>query len=260
MAALIFEGPPGVGKTFSGTAIALVLLKRRKVAVNWNMTPLEGQRHVCVRWMDNHNKADKDGVIDDPCHLEHLSIAAVNSIPDAVLIRYQEFNEADGLTDVDVLNDEAQATAGARDWESMSKRTRLWLSMHRHFRTNLLFLTQHYKFVDVYFRRLATGDVFTLWRLFNMTWILPRPLADSETGELGMGDIFGMYLIWRPWKTLDHPWPMPKFWELLKASLLVPSHYQTHQPKEKETKKKSAAPPAAQDGGAARSDQKALPF
>lgn len=234
MAALIFSGPPGVGKTFLATALVLwALLRGRRVAVNWSLRPPEGVKRYCLGWKDKHRE-------DDLCELPHLNVPDANLISGPVVFEYADYEEVLGLIDADVFNDEAQANAGARDWESLGKRVRLWLSMHRHYGLNLLFFTQHYKFVDVYFRRLAQGGVFSLHRLFNLSWAWPRPQADPELGDLKHVDILGALPVVRPWRSLDHPWPLPTFWSLLKVSREVPQHYETRAPRDL-----SRRPPAA---------------
>lgn len=211
MSAIIFSGNPGVGKTYKATALVLCAIDvGKRVAVNWDLIDLG----VPVVDLRNREITPEDNLIAGP-----------------VVFRYDEYKEVDGLCDADIYNDEAQAQAGARDWESMGKKTRLWLSMHRHFGTNLLFFTQHYKFVDVYFRRLSVGHAWSLHRFFNFTLSIPRPQADPETGELGTVDIFGFLAVMRPWKDLDHPNPIPAFWKLLFRSRQVTKYYRTRSPK-----------------------------
>jgi hypothetical protein len=223
MSAYLFSAAPGVGKTYTGTAFALYALERAfRVAVNWDMIPPEG-----VALVDLRKGLDAEGRQRKP-----ISIREANAIDGPVLFRYDEFADIIGLVECAVYHDEAQATTGARDWEGMSKRIRLWLSMHRHYRCTLFFFSQHYKFVDVYFRRIAVGNVSTLGRFLNLTFEFPRPEADPETGELGKPDFFGTKLIIRPWKDLDLPNPLPGFWDLLRVSRLVPAHYFTHQPRD----------------------------
>lgn len=229
MSAHIFSGAPGVGKTYTGTALVLEALDRGlRVAVNWEIAPPADVNVLDLR------REGADGGERRP-----VSVVDVNVAEGPVVIRYDEYSEIIGLADAVVFNDEAQATSGARDWESMTKRTRLWLSMHRHYRLTLIFLTQHYKFIDVYYRRLGVGNVRSMTRLLNLTLLFPRPDADPELGELGSTDVLGVNLIWRPWKDLDHEYLLPGFWRLLKFSKLVPQHYATHQPRD-EGKKKTA--------------------
>jgi len=176
------------------------------------------------------------------------------SVPDEyrnLLVFFESYDELYGLEDIDILADEAQNNAGARDWEALSKRTRNWLSHHRHFGNNLLFFTQHYKFVDVYIRRLAPKGVWSVWRLLNVTVAWPHPDADPESGEKGRVDLFGVRLFIRPWRDLDHPWPVGGFWALLGLSRETPHLYMT---RDKSTAKnlepKKISPDAAGAGSA----------
>ncbi len=221
MSALIFSGNPGVGKTYQATAMVLCALdKGRRVAVNWEVVPPEG---VVVY--------DLRARCGPSCGHVHTTIDQANEIDVPVVFFYETYEDVMGLIDADVYNDEAQANAGARDWEKLSSRVRLWLSMHRHFRINLLFFTQHYKFVDVYPRRLASGNVLSMHRFLLFTFSVPRPAADAETGELKGLDLWNSLVVMRPWKDLDHPNPLPKMWTLLMRSRSVPDHYRTHSPK-----------------------------
>jgi len=190
MSAFLFCGDIGSGKTYAGTTLALWLVKHgRKVAHNWH-----------IDWPEDLKK-----------HAIH----------------FEDYADIMGEEDIDILADEAQNNAGARDWESMPKRVRNWLSQHRHFGNNLLFFTQHYKFVDIYIRRLAPKGVWSVHRLLNLTFAVPRIEPNPETGEEGRANPFGGRLFIRPWKDLDHPWPIGGLVALAKLSRLVPTLYRT---------------------------------
>jgi len=226
MSAFLFEGPVGGGKSYAATTMVhWLLLRGRRVAINWDMrVPLEYRK---------------------------------------LLTRYEEFKEIFGQEDIDIFCDEAQSSAGSRDWENMPKAVRNWLSHHRHYGNNLLFFTQHYKFVDVYVRRLAPGGVWSIWRFLNLTGATPRPEADPETGELRALKISGSRLFIRPWKDLDHPYPIGGFFDLLGLSKETPSLYGTRdkstaQDVEAASKKNSAA--VARPSASAPAAMDELPF
>lgn len=201
MSAFLFGGEVGSGKTYAATTMAHWLMRKgRKVAVNWKLTA--------------------------PAGMEHL------------LVYFEEYGELFGLEDIDILADEAQSNAGARDWEALPKKTRNWLSHHRHYGNNLLFFSQHYKFVDVYIRRLAPKGYWSIFRVLNLTLAVPHPDADPETGEPGRPDILGMRMFIRPWHDLDHPWPIGGFFALLGLSRETPSLYLT---RDKSTSQELAA-------------------
>jgi len=214
MSAFIFFGEIGSGKTYAATTLAHWLVRRgRKVAHNW--------------------------AIDWPSEVRHLAV------------RFEDYNELYGMEDVDVLADEAQNSLGARDWESQPKKIRNWLSQHRHFGNNLLFFTQHYKFVDVYLRRLAPKQAWGVWRLLNLTGATHYPEANPETGETGVPSPLRSRLFLRPWKDLDHPWPIGSIIELLRLSKETPTLYETRdkslaQELQKKSPDAAGAPPAAE--------------
>jgi len=235
-----FNGSPGAGKTYHATAYILYCLKHQlRVAASWDVVPPEGVRLVDLRRHGNDAEARQPD-----CTIEQA-----NRIEGATIFRFDALDELFGLRHCQVFKDEAQNDLGSRDWEKMPLRVRIWMSEHRHYAVNLFLYTQHYKFVDIYPRRLGLGSVYSIVRLLNLTLEIPRPQADSETGELGMPDIFSTKIVWRPWRGVDQPVPHPGFFELLKLSRLVPMHYRTHAPHEDklETKKKSpaASSPAA---------------
>lgn len=243
-----FNGPPGAGKTFHGTAYALHALdKGMRTAVSWALAPPEGVKVYDLRARDDVGEERRPD----------LSIQAANELEGPVMFRFSELTDVFGLRDVQLFKDEAQNDLGSRDWEKMPLRVRIWMSEHRHYRTNLFLYTQHFKFVDIYPRRLALGNVFSIARALNLTFEFPRPDADSETGELGPVDLFATKIVLRPWKGLDQPVPIPGFWRLLlNLSKRVPHHYNTHAPHENALGKKPVAA-----GGAARTPAApTLPF
>lgn len=222
MSAFVFYGEVGSGKTFGATAMALWLVRQgRRVAHNWH-----------IDWPDEYK---------------------------AQAVFFEEYSDLFGLEDIDIMADEAQNNAGARDWEALPKKVRNWLSHHRHFGNNLLFFTQHYKFVDVYIRRLAPKGVWHVFRLLNLTLAIPNPDADPETGEVGRHDMLGTRMFIRPWHDLDHPYPIGGFFALAAASREVPHLYQTRDKNTARNLQKispaaagagSASPPAAEKGPA----------
>lgn len=237
-----FNGPPGVGKTYHATAYALHCLDvGERVAVSWRLLPPDGVRVIDLR------RHDDDGTERTP----DMTIAEANRVLGPVIFRFDVLQEAFGLRWCQVFRDEAQNELGARDWEKLSLKVRIWMSEHRHYGTNLFLYTQHYKFVDVYPRRLAVGNVSSIYRLLNLTLETPCPMADPETGELGPRDLLATRLIRRPWHSLDIRVPIPGFWKLLlDLSKRVTSHYQTHAPHENdlrapEKKVSRSAPPSA---------------
>lgn len=216
-----FNGPPGVGKTYHGTAWVLFCLERSlRVAVSWKLTPPETTTVVDLRRLDD------DGTARRP----DMDIAAANALPGPVLFRFSQLTDIFGLRHCQIFKDEAQNDLGSRDWEKMPLKVRIWMSEHRHYAVNLFMYTQHFKFVDIYPRRLALGNVHSIVRLLNLTLQIPRPNADSETGELGTPDLFALRVVRRPWRGLDLPVPDPGFLDLWRLSKLVPRHYQTHDP------------------------------
>jgi len=235
-----FNGPPGVGKTYHGTAYALFCLDHQlRVAVSWAMTPPLDVQSFDLR---RHDDAGGDRVPD-------LTIEKANDIQGPVLFRFSELTEIFGLRRIQVFKDEAQNDLGSRDWEKMPLKVRIWMSEHRHYMTNLFLYTQHYKFVDIYPRRLGLGNVHTITRFLNLTLEIPRPEADSETGELGPAAILDTKVVPRPWKGLDMLVPNPGFWTLLRYGARVPAHYNTHAPHEADIRKQvagGATPPPAQ--------------
>lgn len=226
----LFHGNIGAGKTFLGTAMVLALLERGEhVAVNWGIVPPEGATEADLRgrkgWYPLQPREEGK----------------------TYLYRYDEYEELWGVEDCHIFNDEAQATAGARDWESMGKKTRNWLSHLRHFGNTLVMLSQHYKFVDVYFRRLAPDGVYRIFRLLNLSLAFPNPQADPETGEAGLTSPIGGRLVVRPWHGLDHPSPVSGFFRILKWGFRTPEHYLTRNKdsvKDLTAAPKNAAPPA----------------
>jgi len=134
---------------------------------------------------------------------------------------------------------------------------------HRHHRTNLFLYTQDYKFVDVYPRRLARYNVYTIARWLNLTLEMPRPNANSETGELGQVDLFSIRLIVRPWRDLDYKVPWPSWWKLFRnLSRRVTAHYTTHAPHllDKASKKNPPDAPAGAARSASADRTAQLPF
>lgn len=246
-----FNGPPGVGKTYHGTAYALYCLDHQlRVAVSWSMTPPAGVRFFDLRRQDdvgNHRTPD-------------LTIDQANVVQGPTLFRFSQLMEIFGLRHCQVFKDEAQNDLGARDWEKMPLQVRIWMSEHRHYATNLFLYTQHYKFVDVYPRRLGLGHVHTITRFLNLTLEIPRPEADSETGELGMPDILATKVVPRPWRGLDELVPDPGFFDLLALGKRVPFHYQTHAPNEKELKDTKKIPPRSAPASPVASRNAELPF
>lgn len=233
-----FNGEPGVGKTFHGTAYALHALDLQlRVAVSWSMVPPEGVAFYDLRTHDDSGEERRPD----------LTIRQANDVPGPVLFRFDALQELFGISDCQVFKDEAQNDLGARDWEKLALRTRIWMSEHRHYRTNLWLYTQDYKFVDVYPRRLARYNVYTIARWLNLTLEMPRPDANSETGELGKVDLFGIRVIVRPWKDLDFKVPWPGWWKLATdLSKRVLLHYRTHDPHRlKATAEKKTPDPAA---------------
>jgi len=235
-----FNGPPGVGKSFHGTAYVLHCLDLGlRVAVSWDIVPPEGTKLIDLR-------GKRSG-------------STWNEVEGPVLFRFDHLDEVFGLKAVQIFKDEAQNDLGSRDWEKMALEVRIWMSEHRHYLTNLYLYTQHFKFVDIYPRRLALGNVYSLARVLHLTLEMPRPDADSETGELGRVDIFGIRVVQRPWRHLDIAVPWPSWWRLFTTlSKRVPTAYRTHAPhlEALATGKKPAA------GGAARapSEQTSAPF
>jgi len=213
MSAFLFEGPIGGGKSYAATTMVhWLLLRGRRVAVNWDLVVPGEYRYLVTR--------------------------------------YEGLDELFGLEDIDIFCDEAQSSAGSRDWEAMPKKVRNWLSHHRHYGNNLLFFTQHYKFVDVYIRRLAPTGVWSVWRFLNLTGATPRPEANPEDGNLNAPKISGSRLFIRPWKDLDHPYPIGGFLDLIGLSRQTPELYKTRDKSTSQDlheKKKSASvgPPAA---------------
>jgi len=176
MSCFLLHGNVGTGKTAITTGLVLLNLDSgRDQAVNWDVECPEG-----VRFVDLRGKTFQE--------------AKVPKIGGVTLYRYDDLPDMFGVEDCDIYTDEAQNTMGARDWESMPKSTRRWLSEHRHWGCNLIFLTQHYKFVDVYFRRLA-DHVWEVWRLFHLSFMSPCPEADPETGEPGRSEFLKLRAI-----------------------------------------------------------------
>jgi len=174
-------------------------------------------------------------------------------------------NEIFGLRECQVFKDEEQNDLGARDWEKLALRVRIWMSEHRHYLVNLFLYTQDYKFVDIYPRRLARNRVYSITRFLNLTLEMPRPDANSETGELGKVAIFSIRFIVRPWRDLDYLVPWPTFWKLLtNLSKRVPFVYRTHAPHALEATKEKGKKISPVAAGAARSaapkPQDELPF
>lgn len=250
MSCLLFHGNVGTGKTFLATGMVLEGLQYRTQAVNWDLTTPKKAKEAgleVVPIIDLRGVGYKTGLLPKD--------------GGPYLIRYDDLDEVYGLEDADIWHDEAQNTTGARDWESMPKKIRRWLSEHRHYGLNLIFLTQHYKFVDVYFRRLA-DHVFEVWRILHLSFLSPCPDADSETGEAGRSAFLGLRSVRRPWKDLEQWWPIPAFWALWRRSAEIPDAYNTRAKKEwkdEKPKKNSpdrSAPPAA----VAPREQDPLPF
>jgi len=260
----MLHGGVGTGKTFLGTGIVLLNLRSgRSQAVNWNMVAPEGVCSVDLRkdeegngWNSWRKWAKESG----------------EWYPgQTYLYRYDDLWQTYGVEDADIYHDEAQNTTGARDWESMPKHVRAWLSEHRHYGLNIVFFTQHYKFVDVYFRRLAT-EVWEVWRLLNLSFMSPCPDADSETGEPGRSKILGLRAIRRPWRDLERWWPIPSLTALWKTSIEVPGAFDTRArshlvetTENGKTRGRGGAPPAAPIGGARKTPrpdttQDELPF
>jgi len=225
----IIEGPKGTGKTFGATALVLRLLEMalkylkrrgRGVAVNWDVVPPKWAKLVDLRKPKNLPK-NPEGAKE---RYEREGICPT-------LYRFDDWSQLLKLEDVDIVSDEAQSAAGARDWEKMPKYVRNWLSHLRHFGVNLIALTQHYKFVDIYLRRLiGSRGVWSSWRIFNLTVWVHRSGADPETGEMkmpGIMDLLDFRLFVRPFRDLDAPSPICDFRSLLEWSRKVPEHYMT---------------------------------
>lgn len=249
MSCLFFNGPPGHGKTFHITAYVLHCLDlglRVAYSSGSSIVPPAGVRVVDLRSSDDVGEYRKPD----------MTMTEANSVEGPVLFRFEGLQDILGLTDCQVFKDEAQNDLGARDWEKMTLKLRIFLSEHRHYRLNLFFYTQHYKFVDVYPRRLALGSVYTIVRFLRYTFEIPRPAADPETGELGPADILGLRIIVRPRRGLDLPLYLPGFLKLMfNLSRRVPAHYTTHAP---HRKKISAAPAAP--GSAGTREKRQIPL
>jgi len=256
MAFLMFSGSPGTGKTWVLVSWATIFLQNGyRVASNAEFIPPEGTRIVDLRHTGPEGNRQPD-----------MTIAAANETQGPVLFLFDGWKDIIGLTECQVFKDEAQADTGARDWESLGIRDRLWMSMHRHYRTNVFLFTQHLKFVDIYPRRLAVGSVYSMAKFLNLTLVMPCPDADMETTEFGTPDFLGTTIVVRPWKSIDFPVWFPGTRELWKVRRTVAAAYATHKPKDRsESTKKPRSPPtgAAADplrGSSAAAPTQEIPF
>jgi Zonular occludens toxin (Zot) len=213
---IIVNGKIGTGKTYGAVAAAVFKQERgRQIALNWEVN-LEGKTYVRY---DGLNELDDE---------------------------WREKNGMELLRGTDIYCDEAHKELGARDWEKLTPRLRNSFSESRKDDNNLIFVSQDYKFLDVYVRRLAE-EVWTVGRMLCWTYWLKAKEANPETGELkGWMDI---RIFRRPWHDLEHPHPFGDLWELWKVSKKIAGMYDTHRKianqVKKHQKKIAAAPPAA---------------
>jgi hypothetical protein len=218
MGDLLIEGMKRTGKTYGGTTMIRDCWDRGiSTASNWEVALPSWVLSLDVRGYQRGEarraQADaRDCGWTGPIHF-----------------RYDEPVEIAGVRSTVVFADEAQNSAGARDWESLPKWVRNWYSHLGHYDCVLVLLTQHYKFVDVYLRRLVgKDDVWTSGRLLNLTWWVPRPESDPDQGAVGGFDLVGLRLFIRPWKDLETVEAMGAFWDLLLLSRTTQDFYGTH--------------------------------
>lgn len=249
---LIVTGAPGSGKTAWASALATAALKGGwVVAGNFPYTPAEGVKVVDLRTEDP---------LTGEARKPDMTIAEVNELDGPAFIVFSSREQIIGLTDALVLYDEAQHDAGARDWELLSKRARLWMSMYRHYRLVVVMFTQHLKFLEVYWRRLAQGVVSIEPHLGGRLLLaVPYWSFDPETGECGQSNIFQASALWRPKNSPDVSFGWPGLLDGLRLSREAFDRYKTHQPRDQAKKPrakktwswKARTPPASGTNGAA---------
>jgi len=204
---IIVNGKIGSGKTYGAVATALFKANAgRKVALNWD--------------------------------LENLTVTEANMVT-----RFYALKELEELNirNTDVYVDEAHKELGSRDWENLTPKLRNGFSESRKDDNHLIFVSQDYKFLDVYVRRLGE-EVWTVFKILCWTIWLKSETANPESGELkGWNDV---RIFRRPWKELEHGHPFGGLWDLWQFSKGVAGRFKTHQ----KTEKHRPAAPAASAG------------
>lgn len=215
---IIVNGQIGSGKTYGAVANALLSARQdRKVALNWDV------------------EAD--------------------AIEKAKITRFNGLKELDelGVTGTDVYCDEAHKELGSRDWENLTPKLRNSFSESRKDDNHLIFISQEYKFLDVYVRRLAE-EVWSVTRFLAWTIWWKAEKANPETGELTGWTDFRIFK--RPWKDLERGHPFRQVLELWKFSKTIAGRYKSHE--KTNLKKKSPEPQETPAGPPPAARQKTL--
>jgi len=202
---IIVNGKIGSGKTYGAVAAALYKASQgRKVALNWDVL---GQTAAEAR----------------------------------LITRFYALKELEELKieHTDVYVDEAHKELGARDWENLTPKLRNGFSESRKDDNHLIFVSQDYKFLDVYVRRLGE-EVWTVYKFLCWTVWVKAQTANPESGELKGWDDLRIFR--RPWKELEHGYPFGGLWDLWHFSKGVAGRFKTHA---KTEKNRPAAPAAA---------------
>lgn len=225
---VIVNGKIGTGKTYGAVAAALFKHEQgRKIALNWDLTGLETP---LIRY-DGLNELDDE---------------------------WREKNGLEVIRGTDIYCDEAHKELGARDWEKLTPRLRNSFSESRKDDNNLIFVSQDYKFLDVYVRRLAE-EVWTVGRMLCWTFWIKSEEANPESGELK--GYAGIRIFRRPLRDLEHEHPFGGLFELWAISKRIAGIYDTHRKTVIKKKKSPVAPPAAgPHAGQDRPEQATVPF
>jgi len=190
---LEIEGPKGSGKSYGATAVALFVRTygRSKgleaVAANFDI---------------------KDAGIE--VDLPFLRVYSLQDLDD-------EWRVANGLAPLRktlVIYDEAHKEIGARDWENLSGAIKNTFAESRKDENHLILITQVWKNLDVWARRLA-DEVWSASKFICWTFWWKAEVFDPEKGEVsGWSDL---RVFRRPWHDLEplHPFGgLLAMWEL----------------------------------------------
>ena len=131
----IIEGKPGQGKTVFGTDQILRALENKKTYVASNI-------EIDTKLLKRHS-----------FRFEQLSLD--NTIQDILNIDTKKVYEEFGCNRILIVIDEVQTIMNSREWDKMPPEFQFFLQQHRHFRMDIIGLTQSIRRADVVMRELV---------------------------------------------------------------------------------------------------------
>ncbi|KAF0178698.1 MAG: Zonular occludens toxin (Zot) [Limisphaerales bacterium] len=169
MSVSFIVGKPGGGKSMLATRVVLneLVTTDRYVVTNVPLRPKRLIEYALAKYGAHVNPA-RIRILNDEETKQFFLHRAGNHVaampPDGTngVVDYKRCTGPDGierdngeLLPVFYVIDEAHLHFGARDWAKTGKPAMWYLSQHRHFGDNVVFVTQSWKNVDGAFRRLA---------------------------------------------------------------------------------------------------------